>query len=289
MTREIANQQSSEIQLGDGGTLHYIVDNYTDPWSTPDAVIMLHGIAEEAAVWRPWAVHLARDYKVFRVDLRGFGQSSAIPTDRSFTIADWADDIERLVEAQGLKRVHIVSAKLGALIAFELAQRQPSWIASITLAGMLASPKRSLEKWVDEWIKLVDQGGVEQWARQTMPGRMADNLTPAATQWWIDLMGAQPAPSVNHCFRLLPSIDEPANPEGVRCPTLFIGASGGAFLADSYNQRPQTSDLKALQKRVVNSEFRSVDANSYHIAATHPDQCAQITLAFLSELNRSPG
>jgi hypothetical protein len=44
---------------------------------------------------------------------------------------------------------------------------------------MLVSPKRSLEKWVDEWIKLVDQGGVEQWARQTMPGRMADNLTPA--------------------------------------------------------------------------------------------------------------
>ena len=55
------------------------------------------------------------------------------------------------------------------------------------------------------------------------------------------------------------------------------------------HERGRSLDLQALQKRVVNSQFKSVDANSYHIAATHPDQCAQITLAFLSELNRSHG
>ncbi len=245
---------------------------------------MLHGIAEQASVWRPWAPHFARSHKIIRLDLRGFGLSSPLPADRDFTISDWADDIEQLVDSQKLGRVHIVSAKLGALIAFELAQRQPRWLASMTLVGMLASPKRSLEQWVGDWIKTVDEFGVEQWARQTMPGRMANNLTPAATKWWTEMMGSAPASSVNHCFRLLPSIDGPTNPEGVKCPTLFIVSGGESFVADSYNQRPPLSDLENLKNRVVNAEIRVVKANSYHIAATHPDACAVTTSEFIAKL-----
>lgn len=284
MTNSAPVPSAKTIRLKDGGTLNYYVDDYTDPWSESDTIIMLHGIAEQASVWRPWSPHFARSHKVIRLDLRGFGLSSSLPADRDFTIADWADDIEQLVKSLELGRVHIVSAKLGALIAFEVAQRQPTWLSSITLVGMLASPKRSLEQWVNDWIKTVDEFGVEQWARQTMPGRMADNLTPAATKWWTEMMGSAPASSVNHCFRLLPSIDGPANPERVKCPTLFIVSGGESFVADSYNQRPSLSDLENLKNRVVNSEIRAVKANSYHIAATHPDACAITTSEFISKL-----
>ncbi len=273
------------ITLRDGGILAYEVDDFTDPWSTPDTVIMLHGIAEQACIWRPWSPHFSRSHRVVRLDLRGFGQSSAIPEDRKFDIADWADDVLQFVESQNIRNVHLVSAKLGALIAFDVAQRDPSWLSSMTVVGMLASPKRSLEQWVNEWIRTVDEFGVEQWARQTMPGRMGNNLSPAATKWWIDVMGEAPGKSVNHCFRLLPSIDGPHNPEGVRCPTLFLVSGGESFVADSYNQRPSLSELESLKRRVVNSTLKMVDANSYHIAATHPDKCAEITAAFIGDIN----
>ncbi len=276
----------SKVKLRDGGTLSYSVDNFTDAWSSTDAVIMLHGIAEKSSVWRSWSPYFARSHRVFRPDLRGFGKSSPIPEDRDFLISDWADDIEQLVEKEGLKRVHIVSAKLGALIAFELAQRQRPWTASITLVGMLASPKLSLEKWVDDWIKTVDQFGVEQWARETMPGRMANNLSPEATEWWTKLMGSAPAASVNHCFRLLPALEGPANPEGIKCPALFLVAGGETFSAENYNQRPDVSDVEALQMRVANSRLEFIKASSYHIAATHPDECAKATANFLAGLNK---
>jgi pimeloyl-ACP methyl ester carboxylesterase len=277
-------QSAAVLALGPGATLRYFVDDYTDPWHRPDIVLMLHGIAEQAVIWRPWVPHFARSYRVVRPDLRGFGGSSPLPADRPFTLADWADDIEELIATLGGRRVHLVATKLGALIAFELAQRRHPWIASMSLAGMLASPSNSLGGWINEWIALVENEGVESWARATMPGRMGDNLSPAATAWWTRLMGMAPAASVTHCFRLLPGIEGPPNPDRVDCPTLFLAAAGDGFVAGAYNQRPLPSDLRRLQQRVPRSELVSIEANSYHIAATHPDLCAQRVLDFITKL-----
>lgn len=284
-----ANESASRaIDLADG-TLHYVVDDFTDPWSEPDTVVLLHGIAENATIWRSWVPHLARAYRVVRVDLRGFGRSSELPKDRPFHLADWADDVEALVSALGCRRVHVVGTKLGSLIAFALAQRKSSVVASLTLAGVLASPSGSLARWVDDWIRLVEDGGVKNWARTTMPGRMGDTLSSAAMEWWTKLMGAAPAATVVHCFRLLPGISEPPNPEGVRCPALFLAAGGEAFVSGAFDQRPDLTEIKRLCERVGNARLECVTANSYHIAATHPDECALRTRAFIDAQPRICG
>jgi 3-oxoadipate enol-lactonase len=297
---------------GRSGELFCIEDDYTDGWRSPDTVLLLHGIAERAETWRAWVPQLARHYRVLRPDLRGFGRSSALPS--GFTIADWADDIVQMVATLERPRVHVVATKLGALIAFELAQRQPQWVASMTLAGMLPSPNKALGPWLDDWLAMVEGdsggdvksklngklkgngkdssrdtvGGVERWAHETMPGRMGSALSPAAMQWWTRAMGTAPAASVAACFRLLPGIDGPSYPERVRCPTLFI-AAGAALAADpsNYDQRPAAADLQRLRERVTGSSWVEVPADSYHIAATHPDDCARETLAFIERVEQT--
>ncbi|MDQ7975978.1 alpha/beta hydrolase [Paraburkholderia sp. SARCC-3016] len=292
--------------------LFCIEDDYTDGWRTPDTVLLLHGIAERAETWRAWVPQLARRYRVLRPDLRGFGRSSALPA--GFTIADWADDIVQMIATLERTRVHLVATKLGALIAFELAQRQPQWVASMTLAGMLPSPNKALGPWIDDWLAMVEgesgsegkgklngrlkrsgtdggedgAGGVERWARETMPGRMGSALSPAAMQWWTRAMATAPAASVAACFRLLPGIDGPSCPERVQCPTLFI-AAGAPIVADrsSYDQRPAAADLQRLRERVAGSSWVEVPADSYHIAATHPDDCAREALAFIERVDEA--
>ena len=32
-------------------TMHYEVDDFTDPWRQPDTVLLLHGNAESGAAW----------------------------------------------------------------------------------------------------------------------------------------------------------------------------------------------------------------------------------------------
>lgn len=273
----------------DGGAsaeLFCIEDDYTDPWQNADTVLLLHGIAERAETWRAWVPQLARRYRVLRPDLRGFGRSSPLPA--GFTIADWADDIEQMIAALGRGRVHLVATKLGALIAFELAQRQRPWTASMTLAGMLPSPSKSLGPWIGEWLAMVEGegNGVERWASETMPGRMGSSLSPEAMQWWTRAMATAPAASVAACFKLLPGIEGPSHPERVQCPTLFIAAGAPVAAAGgNYNQRPAAADLQLLRSRVAGSKWVEVPADSYHIAATHPDDCARETLAFVQQVD----
>lgn len=278
-----ASATSLSIALDDTTRIHCLADDYTDPWAGADTVLMLHGIAEQGAIWRAWVPHLARRFRLLRPDLRGYGQSSALPEGRTFGIADWADDLQRVIERLERPRVHLVATKLGALIAFELAQRRLPWIASMTLAGMLPSPSASLGPWLGDWLDTIERDGVEAWARMTMPGRMGASLSPEAMEWWTQLMGTAPARTVAASLRLLPDIAGPSHPERVACPALFI-AAGAKSNAATYDQQPATSDLQRLKERVPGARWVEVPADSYHIAASHPDACAAVTAAFITGL-----
>src|SRR5215207_4840930 len=139
-----------DLTLASGATLHYQEDDFTDPWVESQCVLMLHGIAETSEAWRAWVPHFARRYRVIRPDLRGFGKSSRLrpPLDG---VTSWADEIHELVAVLRCPRVHVVGAKLGALIAMELARRHVPWMASLTIAGLLISPQKAIGPWVRQW------------------------------------------------------------------------------------------------------------------------------------------
>jgi 3-oxoadipate enol-lactonase len=283
----MSSTPAARIPVGPDAELYCRVDDYTDPWTQPDTVLMIHGIAEDGRIWGPWVPHLARRHRILRPDLRGYGLSSPIPASGLFSLAESADDLERLLDAIGSPRVHLIATKLGAQIAFEMAQRRNPRIVSMTLAGMLPSPNAALGPWLDEWIRLVETESVEAWVRATMPGRMADALSPAALDWWIALMSAAPARTVASSLRLLPSLSGPTAPETIVCPTRFIVAAAKASDSGRYNQRPAQADLERLAARIPNSSLAGIDADTFHIAATHPDACAQQAAIFIDQIAAS--
>src|SRR5690606_519807 len=70
-----------KIRLAPDLEMHYRVDDFTDPWSTPDPILLLHGNAESGAAWYRWVPVLGRRFRVVRPDMRGFGQSTPMPRD----------------------------------------------------------------------------------------------------------------------------------------------------------------------------------------------------------------
>ncbi len=266
-----------------GVELAYLVDDCTDGWKTVPTVMLLHGIGESAEAFDGWVPHLSRTCRVIRPDLRGYGRSSALAQDEVLTMSRLAQDIEMMVRNLGLEQVHVVGTKLGAQVILYLAQQQPPWLASMTLAGVLISPGGALGKWVQQWIDWVDQEGVEGWARHTMPGRMGTALSPEAMEWWTQYMGCAPADAVKACFRMLPSLAEPGRLEYIRCPTQVIVAVQPEQ-PDAMSQRQSVASVQAWQQRIPGSVLTELQADSYHIAATHPDACAQMALQFIQEL-----
>ncbi|HEV7823186.1 MAG TPA: alpha/beta fold hydrolase, partial [Burkholderiales bacterium] len=56
-------------------TLHYVIDDFTDPWKNAPFLILQHGNGRSAQFWYSWVPYLSRHYKVVRMDLRGHGES----------------------------------------------------------------------------------------------------------------------------------------------------------------------------------------------------------------------
>jgi len=271
------------VEVAKGVRMHYEVDDYTDPWTEPDCVLMLHGIAETGIAWKSWAPHFARQFRVIRPDLRGFGQSSRFDGLQPKDMGIWADDLEAMVRELGCRRVHIIGAKLGALAGMELARRRVPWLKTMTIAGLLISPKKAIGPWVPEWIRHIDEKGMESWARLTMPGRMGDAIPPEANEWWVREMAGAPPESVKACLSMVAGIGEAEDLEEVEVPTLVLVSSGKKSEGGDFEQRQSVDAVDRFRSRIPDSELATIEATSYHVAATHPDACAQRVLRFINE------
>lgn len=271
----------------DGATLAWRQDDCGDPWRARETVILLHGIAETGEAFRSWVPRLARGWRVVRPDFRGYGLSSRLSPDTPLTLATLAADVEAVVAALDAPRVHLVGAKLGAQVGLMLAQRQPPWLASLSLAGVLISPGDALGAWVERWCAMVDAGGVRRWAEETMPGRMGASLPPQALAWWTAFMGEAPPDTVKACLRMLPALREPARLEDIRCPTQVLIAvqPADAAHAAAFDQRQAVEAVQRWQQRIPGSRLVGIEADSYHIAASHPDACVGAVADFIGGLS----
>ena len=80
--------------------LHYVIDDFTDPWRNAPDLILQHGNGRSSQFWYRWGPYLARFYKVVRPDLRGLGLS---PVDfnpaTDITVENYLDDMTALLDA----------------------------------------------------------------------------------------------------------------------------------------------------------------------------------------------
>jgi 3-oxoadipate enol-lactonase len=260
----------SNARLAPDLEMHYEIDDYTDPWTKPQTVLMLHGNLECGAAWYAWVPHLVRHFRVVRPDMRGYGQSTPpVPADYPWTIDVPIDDFIKLMDKLGIDTFHLVAAKIGGFIARRFAARFPDRVRSLTVIGT-PPPIYDTAARVESLTQEISEHGIEPWARRTMSGRLGKTFPPEGAEWWIKMMARTPV-STQLCFvKNIPKADITADLPRIKCPTLVITTEGSAL--------GSVDAMRQWQQTIPDSRLLVLPGDSYHAAASDADDCARATL-----------
>ena len=88
-------------------------------------VILVHGLGASVEFWVRNIPILARHYRVYAVDIVGFGRSDK-PMQYDWAVERVADFMDDFLNAVGLDKVHWVANSMGGLITLITAARHPT-------------------------------------------------------------------------------------------------------------------------------------------------------------------
>jgi 3-oxoadipate enol-lactonase len=259
--------------------MYYEMDDFTDPWTHPESILLLHGACESGRAWYGWVPHLARRFRVIRPDGRGYGQSTPMPCDFPWTLDIIIDDYLRLMDALGIDRFHLVGAKIGGTIARAFAARHADRVLTLTVVGSPTPFRKGAKERVPAWTKDFKENGLEPWARRSMAGRLGDTFPCEGIEWWIRYMGRTSVASHNGFFSTIACADISGDVTRIQCRTLVITTEGSNLAS--------VEETRAWQQLIPNSQLLVLPGNSYHVAVSDAELCARATLDFIVHSGKS--
>ena len=167
----------------------------------------------------------------------------------------------------------MVSAKNGGAIGRALAARRANRVMTLTVIGSPPPLRKGAER-IPALTEEFETKGVEHWARRTMAGRLGDPFPAVGVVWWIKFMGRAPLPTLVGFNASINYSDIRADVPKIACPTLVITTDESGLAS--------VEETRAWQQQIPNSELLVVPGNSYHVAASDAERCAQATLGFIA-------
>lgn len=210
------------VRLRDGAELFYTIDDFTDPWTQPETVVLHHGMAKNHKLWYAWIPVLAQHYRVVRFDMRGMGQSSVPAPGYPWSLDHFAADLLELMERLELPRVHLIGETVGGSIAMRFATLHQERLRSLTVC---TSPVTFDSHHTDS-ADLIDREGIAVWVERTITRRLDPQLVlPAYIRWYAAQMAATAPHVVSEFQRRAPGGDLRPLLTQVQTPTLVLAAA----------------------------------------------------------------
>jgi pimeloyl-ACP methyl ester carboxylesterase len=269
-----------------GTELHYVS---AEQKGSP--VLLVHGFPES---W--WTFHkliplLAKNHRVFAVDLRGFGDSAVAEADHSSAVA--ASDLVALIESLDVGPVHLIGQDISGPTTFRVAASRPELVESYT-AIETGLPGFGLEMLAD-----VTHGGAWHIGVLAAPGipemLLAGRERAFIADYAVPSLNGTPdafsdddvdelvrAYARDGGFRGAEGLYRSLLTEGeeirtlaskpLQMPVLAVGGGSGQFTASTFRQ--VATDVTPV----------SLDGIGHYVAMEAPDRLSAALLAFFREV-----
>ncbi|HLF04422.1 MAG TPA: alpha/beta hydrolase [Dehalococcoidia bacterium] len=255
--------------------MFYEDDDYTDPWRQPETVVLHHGNAKSSQLWYAWVPLLARQYRVIRLDARGFGRSSVPPEGYSWSLSNFATDLLRLLDHLKLDKVHLVGETVGGTISLQFAHEHPDRLHTLAVC---TSPYKftGVSSYVTNRNQVM-QEGVEAWARKTAGQRLEPGKSdPAHREWYIQQMGQTSQRVVLETLAYLASQDlSPILPK-IQTPTLVLVAKE--------SQMNSADRAQGMAQLLPNARLVEIAGATGYVQHSAPEKCVDAWREFVGRV-----
>ena len=232
--------------------MRYTVDgiglNLFETGTGEQTLFFLHYFGGSSRTWQPVMDLLAAGCRCLALDLRGGGDSDAVP-ESDCRVEDMAEDVRQIIAALSLTRYTLVGHSMGGKVAQALAADPPPGLEQLLLvAPSPLSPEPMSE---DDRAAMKAAHGSEAASRETLTkiaclplspetesSVVADNLRAARAAWeaWADLGSKQ---------------DLSALAPRILVPTHVLSGTGDAVLTPDMQQQEVVARIPGTSLTIV--------------------------------------
>lgn len=255
------------------------VDLYYETEGTgPATVVFLNGIAMTVKSWRPIRdAFVSRGFRCLLHDCRGQLRSGK-PAEPPYSMALHASDLEGLLDALGVARVHLVGTSYGAEIGMVFALRYPERVETLTAIAAVSEMNALLKAAAASWAVAAGCGPRAFFRCMTPWAYCNDYLeaNEALLQEQEEAASRLPPEFFAAFERLVAAflaLDITADLARIRCPTLVIAAEADLIKGPWFG--------RLIQERIAQSELQVIPHAGHAVVLEQPQEIAARTLAFI--------
>jgi pimeloyl-ACP methyl ester carboxylesterase len=198
---------------------------------------------------------MAQQFRLFRPDLPGFGQSTA-PADFDWSLENVATVLANFLDKVGVISAHIVGAKTGGAIAMQFAATYPQRTRSLIVASGPFSPP-------------------DPNADSSQQLRLGSSATKEEIAYFDKMKSATSLQTRAGDRKMLAGMNLDSVLRRITAPTLVITTDRSAL---------QTLEsVLHYQPRIPNSRLLVLTSDAFHVAVAKADECVTNALAFIRE------
>ena len=266
--------------------IHYVVDDFTDPWRDAPYLVLQHGNGRSSRFWYSWVPYLSRFYKVVRPDARGLGQSSAgFDLEKDVNVEALTGDLVAVLDQLGAKTVHFCGESMGGILGIAMAALHPSRVRTLTL---VSTPVFISDKMKETYsmghasrVDAMKEMGRDAWLKATNRSTRFPPETDPALLDWYEAEFARSSNDVQLAFaRFVNGANASAYLGRIEAPVLGLYPTNGP-ITSAEQEEMLLESIRDFRIVHLSTRYHMV----HHVA---PATCAKQLLYFISQHDGVP-